>query len=85
MVDLCPTIRCCIITSEVLTDEDRTILSKGFGVKVIENQNEIINNSDLMIQIHLLSDEKILNLRENHLLAELDNIPCKDAANNSKA
>ena len=51
--------------SHIVFDDNKY---KGFGVKVIENQNEIINNSDLMIQIHLLSDEKILNLRENQTL-----------------
>jgi phenylacetate-CoA ligase len=33
--DICPSIRLCIVTSEVCTAEDRDILSKGFGVPVI--------------------------------------------------
>jgi len=33
--DKCPSLRLCITTSEVLTDEDRDILSKAFGVSVV--------------------------------------------------
>ncbi|NQU35417.1 MAG: phenylacetate--CoA ligase family protein [Bacteroidetes bacterium] len=33
--DECPTLRHCIVTSEVLTHEDRKILSKGFGVNIV--------------------------------------------------
>ena len=33
--DVCPTLKVCIVTSEVCTEEDREILSKGFGVRVV--------------------------------------------------
>lgn len=33
--EICPTLRLCITTSEVLTQEDRVILSKGFGLPVV--------------------------------------------------
>jgi phenylacetate-CoA ligase len=32
---ICPSLKCCITTSEVLIKEDRMILSKAFGVKVV--------------------------------------------------
>lgn len=35
LVDICPSLKVCIPTSEMLTKEDRLILNKGFGVKVI--------------------------------------------------
>ena len=33
--DACPTLKCCVATSEVLTYQDRVILKQAFGVKVI--------------------------------------------------
>lgn len=33
--DVCPSLKACIVTSEVCTAEDRTILSKALGVKII--------------------------------------------------
>ena len=33
--DECSTLRYCIVTSEVLTPEDRKILSKGFGINIV--------------------------------------------------
>jgi len=33
--DICPTLKCCIATSEVLTIEDRSILNKAFGIGVV--------------------------------------------------
>ena len=33
--NICPTLKCCITTSEVLTVDDRKILSSAFGVRVI--------------------------------------------------
>ena len=33
--EICPTLECCITTSEILIEEDREILFKAFGVKII--------------------------------------------------
>ena len=33
--DICPSLKVCIITSEVLSKEDRLILLKGFGLKIV--------------------------------------------------
>ncbi len=33
--DFCPSLKVCIPTSETCTDEDREILQKGFGIKVV--------------------------------------------------
>lgn len=33
--DICPSLKVCIPTSETCTDEDREILQKGFGIKVV--------------------------------------------------
>jgi len=33
--EICPSLKICITTSEVLTSEDRRILTKGFGLKII--------------------------------------------------
>ena len=33
--DICPTLRCCIVTSELLVEDDEKILNKAFGVKII--------------------------------------------------
>lgn len=33
--DICPAIKVCMVTSEVCTPEDRTVLERGFGVPVV--------------------------------------------------
>ena len=33
--EICPTLKCCVVTSEVCTIEDRNVIEKAFGVKVI--------------------------------------------------
>ena len=33
--DVCPTLKVCIVTSEVLSKDDRVLLLKGFGLKVV--------------------------------------------------
>nr|WP_294774278.1 phenylacetate--CoA ligase family protein [uncultured Flavobacterium sp.] len=32
---ICPTLKCCVVTSEMLFDDDKTLLEKQFGVPVI--------------------------------------------------
>ena len=39
-----------------------------FGVKFIKDENEIINNSDIIVQLGMLSDEKSLLLNKNQTL-----------------
>ena len=33
--DICPTLKCCIVTSEMLFDDDKLLLEKQFGVPII--------------------------------------------------
>ena len=33
--DICPTLKCCIVTSEMLFDDDKSLLEKQFGVPII--------------------------------------------------
>lgn len=33
--DVCPSLKCCIVTSEMCLPEDKTLIEKSFGVKVI--------------------------------------------------
>ena len=40
----------------------------SLGVKILKDDNEIINNSDLLIQLGLLSDEKCSIIKENQIL-----------------
>ena len=47
-----------------IIDNDYTNL----GVKILKDDNEIINNSDLLIQLGLLSDEKCSIIKENQIL-----------------
>ena len=41
---------------------------KDIGVKVLVNQNEIISNTDLLVQLNLLSDENLSKIKENQSL-----------------
>ena len=45
----------------------------NLGVKILKDDNEIINNSDLLIQLGLLSDEKCSILKENQILIGIFN------------
>ena len=38
------------------------------GAKILENENDILKNSDFIVQLGLISDEKIPLLRENQTL-----------------
>jgi len=40
----------------------------SLGVKILKDDNEIINNADLLIQLGLLSDEKYSIIKENQIL-----------------
>ena len=43
-------------------------LFKDMGVKILKDEKEILNSSDIIIQLRMLSDEKTLNLKENQTL-----------------
>ena len=38
------------------------------GVEIINNENEILNNSDILVQFNLYNDDQVSNLRENQIL-----------------
>jgi len=38
------------------------------GAEIIEDENKILNNSDVLVQLNLLSDNQITNLKENQIL-----------------
>ena len=41
---------------------------KSFGVNIIKDEKELINNSDIIVQLGLLSDDKISLIKENQTL-----------------
>ena len=41
---------------------------KDLGVKIVNNENEIISNANVIIQLNLPDDDKLSNLRENQTL-----------------
>ncbi len=47
-----------------INDEEYT----SQGAKILENENDILKNSDLIVQLGLISDEKIPLLRQNQIL-----------------
>jgi phenylacetate-CoA ligase len=56
--DECPTLKCCIATSELLTSEDRKSLSKAFGLSVI---NEYGASEVGLIAFESLEEEWLLS------------------------
>ena len=41
---------------------------KDIGVKILDDQNDIISNTDLLVQLNLLKDDKLLKIKENQTL-----------------
>ena len=41
---------------------------KELGVKIINDESEVINSSDIIVQIGMLSDDKSSNIKENQIL-----------------
>ena len=41
---------------------------KDIGVKVLTDQNDIISNTDLLVQLNLLNDDKLSKIKENQTL-----------------
>tara|TARA_Y100000996_G_scaffold389716_1_gene350353 strand:+ start:499 stop:1587 length:1089 start_codon:yes stop_codon:yes gene_type:complete len=46
--------------------EDKEYLD--LGVKILKNENEILSNSDIILQLGMLSDDKISHIKENQTL-----------------
>ena len=41
---------------------------KEMGVKILQDEAEILNSSDIIVQLGMLSDDKISNIKENQTL-----------------
>ena len=41
---------------------------KELGVKILKDENEILNSSDIIVQLSMLSDDKLSNVKENQTL-----------------
>tara|TARA_B100002051_G_scaffold275982_1_gene321863 strand:- start:1027 stop:2343 length:1317 start_codon:yes stop_codon:yes gene_type:complete len=85
--DICPTISTCITTSEVVTAEDRLLINKGFGVKVIneygaselgiiafENIKDEWELSEEILYYETLNESGKNALSGNLILTDLDNL-----------
>ena len=46
------------------TDEEY----KSLGVKISDNDNEILKTADIVVQLNLLTNDNLLNLKENQIL-----------------
>ena len=46
---------------------------KELGVEISTKESEVLNNADIIIQLGLLSDENILNLKDNQTLVGVFN------------
>ena len=46
---------------------------KDIGVKILTDQNDIISNTDLLVQLNLLNDDKLSKLKENQTLIGIFN------------
>lgn len=79
LLDVCPAIKLCIVTSEVCRDEDKHIIEKAFGVPVIREYGAseldviaiedvkgrwAINESNLFVEV-LSEDNQVLPLGES--------------------
>ena len=55
---------------------------KDLGVKILDNENEILKETDILVQVGLISDEKTSILRNNQtLIGSLDPYNNKDKLN----
>ena len=41
---------------------------KDLGAKILKDETEILNSSDIIVQLGMLSDNKIVNIKENQTL-----------------
>ena len=41
---------------------------KSLGVKVLEKEEEVINSANIVVQLELPKDEKLVNFKENQIL-----------------
>jgi len=44
------------------------------GVEIFNNENEILNSSDILLQLNLYNDDQVSNLRENQILIGTFNV-----------
>ena len=59
---------------------------KNFGVNFLDNENEIIKNSDIVIQLGLLDDKKLSLFKENQtLIGSLNAVSNKEKLDNLKS
>ena len=59
---------------------------KSLGVSFLDSEEEIIKNSDVIIQLGLLSDEKLLLLKENQtIIGSLNAFSNKEKLENLKS
>ena len=69
LVEICPTIKACIVTSEVCTDEDRAIIEKAIGTKVINeygcSEAGMIAFEDSMGVWRLVEDDSYFEIVDN--------------------
>lgn len=56
--DVCPTLKCCVVTSEMLFQEDKTLMEKQFGVPII---NEYGASELDLIAFQNTDDEWVVN------------------------
>lgn len=74
--NICPTLKVCVTTSEVCTDLDKDIMSRGFGVKVVNEYGS--SETDLIAFEDINGDWKI---NEENLYVEIvddDDVPVAD-------
>lgn len=70
LTDICPTLRCCVVTSEILFEDDRKLMEEVFGVPVVNEYgaseldliafedkaaNFVVNSETLFVEV--LSEE----------------------------
>ena len=65
----CPTIKCCIVTAELLFEDDEKILSEGFGMKIINEYGA----SEVGV-IGFMSNNKKIVVSDETLFCEINNI-----------
>lgn len=83
LTSVCPTLKCCVVTSEMLFDEDKILMEKQFGVPIIneygaseldliafQNRNDEwqINSETLFVEILDDNDNVLPNGKEGRIV-----------------
>lgn len=81
--DVCPTLKCCVVTSEMLFEEDKTLMEKQFGVPIIneygaseldliafQNTDDewVVNSETLFVEILDENDNPLPNGQEGRIV-----------------